>query len=42
MKPELKELIEEGIISEIEIVEFLDEDIVRSNMCKQIIMAYRD
>ena len=29
-------------ISGIEIVEFLDEDIVRSNMCKQIIMAYRD
>jgi phosphate starvation-inducible PhoH-like protein len=26
----------------IEIVEFLDEDIVRSKMCKQIIMAYRD
>lgn len=29
-------------IQGIEIVEFLDEDIVRSNMCKQIIMAYRD
>ena len=29
-------------ISGIEIIEFLDEDIVRSNMCKQIIMAYRD
>lgn len=26
----------------IEVVEFLDEDIVRSKMCKQIIMAYRD
>jgi len=26
----------------IEIVEFLDEDIVRSKMCKQIIMAYRN
>lgn len=26
----------------IEIVEFLDEDIVRSKMCKHIIMAYRD
>lgn len=29
-------------ISGIEIVEFLDEDIVRSKMCKQIIMAYRN
>lgn len=29
-------------IEGIEIVEFLDQDIVRSNMCKQIIMAYRD
>ena len=29
-------------ISGIEIIEFLDSDIVRSNMCKQIIMAYRD
>lgn len=29
-------------ISGVEIVEFLDEDIVRSAMCKQIIMAYRD
>lgn len=29
-------------ISGVEIVEFLDEDIVRSKMCKQIIMAYRD
>jgi phosphate starvation-inducible PhoH-like protein len=28
-------------IAGIEIVEFLDEDIVRSKMCKQIIMAYR-
>jgi phosphate starvation-inducible protein PhoH and related proteins len=26
----------------IEIVRFLDEDIVRSKMCKQIIMAYRN
>ena len=26
----------------IEVIEFLDEDIVRSNMCKQIIMAYRN
>lgn len=29
-------------IDGIEIVEFLDEDIVRSKMCKQIIMAYRN
>lgn len=29
-------------IEGIEIVEFLDEDIVRSKMCKQIIMAYRN
>lgn len=29
-------------ISGIEIVEFLDEDIVRSKMCKAIIMAYRN
>lgn len=29
-------------IQGIEIVRFLDEDIVRSKMCKQIIMAYRD
>jgi phosphate starvation-inducible protein PhoH and related proteins len=29
-------------ISGIEVVEFLDEDIVRSKMCKQIIMAYRN
>ena len=29
-------------IEGIEIIEFLDSDIVRSNMCKQIIMAYRD
>lgn len=29
-------------IKGIEIVEFLDEDIVRSKMCKAIIMAYRD
>jgi phosphate starvation-inducible PhoH-like protein len=28
-------------IEGIEVVEFLDEDIVRSKMCKQIIMAYR-
>lgn len=26
----------------IEVIEFLDEDIVRSKMCKQIIMAYRN
>lgn len=26
----------------IEVIEFLDEDIVRSKMCKQIIQAYRD
>ena len=26
----------------IEIVRFLDEDIVRSKLCKQIIMAYRN
>lgn len=31
----------EGIAG-IEIIEFLDQDIVRSKMCKQIIMAYRD
>ena len=30
-----------GNIQGIEIVNFLDEDIVRSKMCKQIIMAYR-
>jgi phosphate starvation-inducible PhoH-like protein len=29
-------------ISGIEVVRFLDEDIVRSKMCKQIIMAYRN
>lgn len=29
-------------ISGIEVIEFLDEDIVRSKICKQIIMAYRD
>ena len=29
-------------ISGIEVIEFLDEDIVRSKMCKQIIMAYRN
>ena len=29
-------------IEGIEIVDFLDEDIVRSKMCKQIIMAYRN
>jgi phosphate starvation-inducible PhoH-like protein len=29
-------------IGGIEIIEFLDEDIVRSKMCKAIIMAYRD
>lgn len=29
-------------ISGIEIIEFLDEDIVRSKICKQIIMAYRN
>jgi phosphate starvation-inducible PhoH-like protein len=29
-------------ISGIEIVEFLDEDIVRSKMCKAVIMAYRN
>lgn len=29
-------------IDGIEVVEFLDEDIVRSKMCKQIIMAYRN
>ena len=29
-------------IKGIEIIEFLDEDIVRSKMCKAIIMAYRD
>lgn len=28
-------------ISGVEVIEFLDEDIVRSKMCKQIIMAYR-
>ena len=26
----------------IEVVEFLDQDIVRSNICKQVIMAYRN
>lgn len=31
----------EGLPS-IEVVRFLDEDIVRSKMCKQIIMAYKD
>lgn len=29
-------------INGIQIVEFLDQDIVRSKMCKEIIMAYRD
>lgn len=29
-------------IEGIEVIEFLDEDIVRSKMCKQIIMAYRN
>jgi len=29
-------------IKGIEIVRFLDEDIVRSKMCKQIIQAYRN
>ena len=29
-------------IQGIEIIRFLDEDIVRSKMCKQIILAYRD
>ena len=29
-------------IEGIEVVNFMDEDIVRSKMCKQIIMAYRD
>ena len=29
-------------IQGIEVIEFLDEDIVRSKMCKQIIMAYRN
>jgi phosphate starvation-inducible PhoH-like protein len=29
-------------IDGVEIIEFLDEDIVRSKMCKQIIMAYRN
>jgi phosphate starvation-inducible PhoH-like protein len=29
-------------IPDIEVVRFLDEDIVRSKMCKQIILAYRD
>ncbi len=29
-------------IQGIEVIEFLDEDIVRSKMCKAIIMAYRD
>jgi phosphate starvation-inducible PhoH-like protein len=29
-------------IAGIEIIEFLDEDIVRSKMCKAIIMAYRN
>jgi phosphate starvation-inducible PhoH-like protein len=29
-------------IGGIEVIEFLDEDIVRSKMCKQIIMAYRN
>lgn len=29
-------------VSGIEIVEFLDEDIVRSKMCKAVIMAYRN
>lgn len=29
-------------ISGVEVVEFLDEDIVRSKICKQIIMAYRN
>lgn len=28
-------------IKGVEVIEFLDEDIVRSEMCKQIIMAYR-
>ena len=29
-------------IPDIEVVRFLDDDIVRSKMCKQIILAYRD
>lgn len=29
-------------LPEIEVVRFMDEDIVRSKMCKQIIMAYKD
>lgn len=29
-------------LPDIEVVRFLDEDIVRSKMCKQIIMAYKD
>lgn len=29
-------------LQDIEVVRFLDEDIVRSKMCKQIIMAYKD
>jgi phosphate starvation-inducible PhoH-like protein len=39
----LKDAIQrlEGIQG-IEIIRFLDEDIVRSKMCKQIIIAYRD
>jgi len=31
----------EGLES-IEVIRFLDEDIVRSKMCKQIIIAYRE
>lgn len=31
-----------GGLPDIEIVRFMDEDIVRSKMCKQIIMAYKD
>jgi len=29
-------------IPDIEVVRFMDDDIVRSKMCKQIILAYRD
>lgn len=31
-----------GRISGVEVVKFMDEDIVRSKMCKSIILAYRD
>jgi phosphate starvation-inducible PhoH-like protein len=31
-----------GTLPNVSVVKFLDEDIVRSEMCKQIILAYND